>query len=295
PVLESIIQWHIKSTRYNIHVDEETGFVYGGTEGVQLTWMDAKVNDYVVTPRIGYPVEIQALWYNALNIYKSLLIDLNEDSFIYQPYLDKIKNNFSSHYWNEKEGYLYDFLDWHKNPNTDLRPNQIYAASLPFSLLSDLQTKRMIENVKTQLYTPYGLRTLNQKHIDFKATYQGNQYQRDSAYHQGTVWPFLLSEYFTILINLYGNKPETIQQIEESLIPLKEHFYKHECIHGISEIFDGDQPGEGKGTINQAWSVGALIQVLTKIEAAKIQFDKQRTPNIKKRTINNTQKETIRK
>ncbi|MEO5581668.1 MAG: amylo-alpha-1,6-glucosidase, partial [Saprospiraceae bacterium] len=223
PVLESIIQWHIKSTRYNIHVDEETGFVYGGTEGVQLTWMDAKVNDYVVTPRIGYPVEIQALWYNALNIYKSLLIELKEDSFTYQPYLDKIKNNFLTHYWNEKEGYLYDFLDWHKNPNTDLRPNQIYAASLPFSLLNDNQTKCMIENVKTQLYTPYGLRTLNEKHIDFRGIYQGNQHQRDSAYHQGTVWPILLGEYFTILINLYGDKPETIQQIEESLIPLKEH------------------------------------------------------------------------
>jgi predicted glycogen debranching enzyme len=284
PVLDSIIQWHIKGTRYNIHIDEETGFVYGGTEGVQLTWMDAKVNDYVVTPRIGYPVEIQALWFNALNIYKTLLNEVKDHSFTYQPYLDKIKNNFSAYYWNDKEGFLYDFLDWHKKPNTDLRPNQIYAASLPFSLVNDSQAKRMIEIVKDQLYTPYGLRTLNKNHADFKGIYQGNQYQRDTAYHQGTVWPFLLNEYFTVLINLFGNDPETIQQIEESLSPLKEHFYKHECIHGISEIFDGDQPKEGKGTINQAWSVGALIQILTKIET-----DKKLT---RKRNVNNKQKET---
>lgn len=265
PALKSIIDWHIKGTRYNIHIDAESGLVYGGIDGTQLTWMDAKVNGYVVTPRIGYPVEIQALWYNALNIYKEMLDDLKQGDFEYHPYLDKIKSCFLTHYWNEEEGYLYDFLGWDKKPDYDIRPNQIYAASLPFSLLDDKKTLRMMDKVKDQLYTPYGLRTLNKANPAFKGIYQGDAYQRDIAYHQGTVWPFLLGEYFSILLDVHDDD-SVIEEIESALQPLKEHFYKHECVYGISEIFDGDQPVEGKGTIHQAWSIGAMIQILTKIE-----------------------------
>lgn len=273
PALKSILDWHIKGTRYNIHIDAESGLVYGGTDGTQLTWMDAKVNGYVVTPRIGYPVEIQALWYNALNIYKEMLDDLKQGDFEYHPYLDKIKSCFLTYYWNEEEGYLYDFLGWDKRPDKDIRPNQIYAASLPFSLLDDKKTLRMMDKVKDQLYTPYGLRTLNKANPAFKGIYQGDAYQRDIAYHQGTVWPFLLGEYFSILLDVHDDD-SVIEEIESALQPLKEHFYKHECVYGISEIFDGDQPVEGKGTIHQAWSIGAMIQILTKIEEKRYLISK---------------------
>ncbi len=268
PALKEIIQWHVQGTRYQIKVHEVLGFLGGGEPGVQLTWMDAKVNDVVITPRTGYPVEIQALWYNALNIYK-LFCQIFEFNFDYQSILLNIETNFLRLYWNHDQGYLSDCLSYDLTPDLSFRPNQLYCASLPFKLMDASKTRRMFSTLRKKLWTPYGLRTLSTDHPDFKATYGGNPWQRDSAYHQGTVWPFLLSEYYKVFLNLEENSPEIIKQIENEILPMKEHFYKHDCILGISEIFDGEKPSAGKGTIHQAWSVGAMIQIVSWIEEIK--------------------------
>ncbi len=268
--LSDIIQWHLNGTRYHIHVTEE-GFLCGGEGMAQLTWMDAKVGDYVVTPRHGCPVEIQALWYNALKIYEVLAQELD---FPVQENMtarckhtsDMLAQNFKTWFLN-KDGYLNDVVAPDFSIDTSIRPNQIYVISLPFALLNKEEEERVFETVRKHLYTPFGLRTLSPNHPDFKPGYGGNQWERDTAYHQGTVWPFLLGDYFLALLKLQGNTPETCQEITTALDYLRVHFYEQDCIHGISEIFDGLEPGKGRGTVQQAWSVGALLMVLTAMES----------------------------
>jgi len=258
--LESVLQFHIEGTRYNIHVNDQ-GFLQGGEEGVQLTWMDAKVNDYVVTPRIGSPVEINVLWYNAMKIFREL-----SDAVSYKPSIDLkehlklIKKNFKGAFLNE-EGYLNDFIDLEGHPNTDFRSNQIYAVSLPFSLLNKKEEKKIVDLVEKKLLTDYGLRSLDQSNDDFVAIYQGDQWSRDTAYHQGTVWTFMIGEYIEAFLKVNKYTKKVKNQIAKLLSPLKEHFYERECVNGISEIFDGEKPNQGRGCIQQAWSVAAIIKV----------------------------------
>lgn len=263
--LSDIIRQHLDGTRYNIHTLDE-GFLYAGEEGVQLTWMDAKVDGYVVTPRHGCPVEIQALWYNALKIYLYFAdkTGLSKGDEIRKRALatsKAIKTNFKRYYLN-KSGYLYDVVVPEKSADDSLRPNQLYVLSLPFSLLSKADGKSVFKSVQKKLYTPLGLRTLAPDHPDFRSTYGGNTWERDTAYHQGTIWPFLLGEYYAAQRKLYGNTPKVNEEIKAGLEPLKEHFYEQVCLHGISEIFDGSEPRDGRGTAHQAWSVAAVIQTL---------------------------------
>jgi predicted glycogen debranching enzyme len=257
--LTEVLEAHIRGTRYNIHVTPE-GFLYGGEGIAQLTWMDARVGDYVVTPRHGCPVEINILWYNALKIYQYFAGKLSKDN-AYEEYIGKIEHNFRAFFWNEA-GYLNDVVLPTQAPDASIRPNQIYALSLPFTLLSDTEEKQVFDTVTKYLYTDYGLRTLNQEHPDFKPTYGGDQWQRDTAYHQGTVWPFLLGEYWSAYLKVHQYSLEAKETVKRMMIPLKNHFYHDNCLHGISEIFDGEKPAMGKGTIHQAWSIGALIQVI---------------------------------
>jgi predicted glycogen debranching enzyme len=258
--LESIIKYHIKGTRYNIHVNEQ-GFLQGGEQGTQLTWMDAKVNDYVVTPRRGCPVEINVLWYNALKIFDELSRAVGYDTKIdtHGGY-KKLEKNFKPAFLN-KEGYLNDFIHPNGEANTDFRSNQIYAVSLPFSLLNKHEEKTLVDLVGQKLLTDYGLRTLDQENQEFVAVYKGNQWSRDTSYHQGTVWPFILGEYIEayLKVNKYSKKAK--KEVAKMLQPLQAHFYEHECLHGISEIFDGRDPRQGRGCIQQAWSVAAIIKV----------------------------------
>jgi len=260
--LTNIIDWHIKGTRYNIHLTDK-GFIFAG-EGInQLTWMDARVGDYVVTPRHGCPVEIQALWYNALQILiffeKELKLNLNNETFsYYKDISQRLKGNFSKYFLNES-GYLNDLVIPNSKVDDAIRPNQVYVLSLPYPLLPKTKAKKVLGIIKKELYTPYGLRSLSKEHQEFKPQYGGDQWQRDTAYHQGTVWPFLFGDYFLALKNIEGNTPKVHKKIKNSLKDLKNHFYKEDCIHGISEIFDGLEPGMGRGTPHQAWSISALL------------------------------------
>ena len=263
--LADIIDWHIKGTRFNIHLTQE-GFLSAGEDKAQLTWMDARVGEYVVTPRHGCPVEIQALWYNAVKIYQFFAAEVNRTddngtADACEQLYSQMEKNFPIHFIND-DGYLNDVVLPDLKVDDSLRPNQIYVLSLPFSLLNKAQEKKVFATVKKQLFTPYGLRTLNSDHPDFKPLYGGDQWHRDTAYHQGTVWPFLLGDYFLAMKKLEGNSTAYRKHLKETVEVLKKHFYEADCIHGISEIFDGKTPCEGRGTTHQAWSIAALLMVL---------------------------------
>ncbi len=260
PVLKEIIDWHFKGTRYNIHANND-GLLYQGSDGQQLTWMDARVGDWVVTPRIGKAVEINALWYNALMIYADLLKLNNENDAakIFSTHADKIKNQFTEIYWNEEQQCLYDFIkDDYKN--RAVRPNQLFALSLPYTLIEGEKAELILKTVSEKLYTPVGLRSLSQDNPDYKGTYGGDQWHRDAAYHQGTVWSWLLGPYIDAIIKVKGTdgKAEAKKVIENFTY----HFSEH-CVGSISEIFDGDAPNAPRGCIAQAWSVGELLRVIT--------------------------------
>lgn len=264
--LTGILNHHLAGTRYNIHVTPE-GFLSGGEGLAQLTWMDARVGDHVVTPRHGRPVEIQALWYNALRIYQYFAGTLNKPYGKYQAVGDALQQNFKK-YFQRPDGSLNDVVT-DKGPDASIRPNQIYVVSLPFSLLDKSGEKKVVDIVREHLLTPYGLRTLSPEHPDFKPEYGGNPWQRDTAYHQGTVWPFLLGEYITAWLKVHDWSEQAREEALRLLEPLKKHFYQQGCIFGIAEIFDGQTPLNGKGTIHQAWSVGALIKTLTDLERVR--------------------------
>lgn len=263
--LGQIIDAYKNGTRYQIHETPE-GFIFAGEGIAQLTWMDARVGDYVVTPRHGCPVEIQALWYNALKIYQFFAEELKLDNKSLENTADsliKFEKHFIKEFWNEK-GYLNDVVMPWQNVDSALRCNQIYAVSLPFSPLKKPEQKAVVKSVEEHLLTPYGLRTLAPDHPDFKTEYSGDVWKRDKAYHQGTVWPFLLSEYVEAKLKTAGNTPKNKKALSALIKPLEQHFYTDNCLHGVSEIFDGLHPTTGKGTIQQAWSVAALIRILSK-------------------------------
>lgn len=266
--LHEILENYSKGTRFNIHEIEE-GFIYVGEEGFQLTWMDAKVNGEVITPRIGCPVEITMLWYNALKIYQFFCDKLKiEIASQYTISISKIEANFRTQFFND-EGFLNDVVIPNEKYDVRFRPNQIYALSLPYTILNKDEKISVFDKIKEKLYTPYGLRTLNVEDKEFIGEYSGDQWSRDNAYHQGTVWPFLLYEYFKVYFDLYGISLETKRHVLGELEALKKHFYEEEGLHCISEIFDGLNPSVGKGCINQAWSVAALLKLYIDFELDK--------------------------
>lgn len=259
--LLAILDAHKSGTRYGIHVTDE-GLLYGGKGTAQLTWMDARVGDYVVTPRHGCPVEINALWYNALKITIFFAKQLRKKPDMYALMLRRFEENFRVYFWN-KAGYLNDVVVPGSAPDASIRPNQLYALSLPFPLLNKIDQAQVLATVHEHLYTPYGLRTLSPHDPDFAAVYGGDQWLRDTAYHQGTIWPFLLGEYWPAYFRVHGDTPANRQKMYAELDTLKRHFYENDCLFGISEIFDGLHPQQGRGTANQAWSVSAIVKLLT--------------------------------
>ncbi len=259
--LLTILDAHIKGTRFGIHVTQD-GLLSGGQGIAQLTWMDARVGDYVVTPRHGCPVEINALWYNALKITLLFGTLLDKDTPQYESLLNQFERHFKEKFWNKK-GYLNDVIGHDQKPDTKIRPNQIYALSLPFPLLHPKEQAQVLSTVQQHLYTPLGLRTLSPEEPDFAATYEGDLWQRDSAYHQGTVWVFLLSEYWQAYGRVHPFSVAAHAEMMNAIATLKAHFYEEDCLYGISEIFDGLAPKQGRGTAHQAWSVAAVIQLLT--------------------------------
>ena len=264
PRLKEIIDWHIEGTRYNIHTTPE-GLIFGGEGLAQLTWMDARVGDFVVTPRQGCPVEINALWYNALRIFSTFGEILQQDHHSYLKLADQVLTAFRKFFITEA-GYLNDVIIPDGYVDNAIRPNQIYAISLPHSLLTKTESVKVLANIEDHLYTDYGLRTLNTESPAFKPHYGGNQWERDTAYHQGTVWAFLWGEYALAYLKVKGNTKKNSQELMHKLQSLKLHFYESDCLHGISEIFDGATPAQGRGCFQQAWSVGMLIKVLFEIQ-----------------------------
>lgn len=264
PKLKEILTAYRDGTHFNIYMLKE-GLIYGGEGLHQLTWMDAKVGDYVVTPRHGCPVEINALWYNAISIYLNFqkLCKIKDEGW--HQLASEVKAAFRKYFINA-QGYLNDVVIPDEYIDDAFRSNQVYALSLPYSMLTEKENKRLLESITEKLYTPYGLRSLSMDHPDFVGIYQGDQWHRDSAYHQGTVWGFLLGEYLLAYLNVHANSAKARKHILEMMGPMKEHFYHADCIHGISEIFDGENPGPGKGCIQQAWSVGMLLRVFDEIK-----------------------------
>jgi predicted glycogen debranching enzyme len=260
PLLTEIIDWHIKGTRYNIKMDDD-GLLYGGESGVQLTWMDAKVGDWVVTPRIGKPVEVNALWYNALVCMVYFSGILNQSASKYQEMVEKTRSHFSK-FWYEEGGYCYDVIDTPNGNDTSFRPNQIFAVSLPvmglgesLAPLQPLQQKMVVDKVGQKLLTSYGLRSLSIEHPDYVGVYGGNQLQRDGSYHQGTTWAWLIGHFVQAHLQVYHDRELT----RSFLLPMADHL-EDGCVGSISEIFDGDIPFTPRGCFAQAWSVAEVLR-----------------------------------
>ena len=243
----------------HIKVDPADELLSGGKEGVQLTWMDAKVGDWIVTPRRGKSVEINALWYNTLCTLGFLFVEMEmkEESEAYQIKAKKVLKNFNKLFWNENQNLLYDYVDG-MYKNDDLRPNQIYAISLPFKLLTKDRAKKVFEAVTKHLLTPKGLRSLSPSHKDYKGSYGGGVWSRDGAYHQGTVWGFLIGPYIDALLYIQGEKGRT------KATRILHQFFDHLNESGVgtvSEIFDAEPPYTSRGCIAQAWSVGEVLRL----------------------------------
>jgi predicted glycogen debranching enzyme len=259
-VLKEIIEHYQKGTRYNIHMDSD-GLIYAGVAGVQLTWMDAKVGDWVVTPRIGKAVEINALWYNALKIMSFLAreIDLSSESKDYNNLAQKVSKSFNDAFWIEEGQYLYDYIDGEMRSKA-IRPNQVFAVSLPYSMLSKKRQRNVVEIVKEHLLTPYGLRSLSPKDNDYIGRYCGNVCERDRAYHQGTVWAWLIGPYISAYAKAYAGNKDALKYIKGLFVPFYEHLFDA-GLGTVSEIFDGDPPHTPRGCISQAWSVAEILRV----------------------------------
>jgi predicted glycogen debranching enzyme len=258
-VLKDIVEWHERGTRYRIHVDVD-GLLFAGEEGVQLTWMDARAGGREVTPRTGKPVEIQALWYNALRVMESLAHEFGfgEDERKYGASAARTRASFERQFWNEEAGCLYDVVDGEVR-DLSIRPNQIIAASLTHSMLSGERARRVVEVIERELLTPYGLRSLTQGDPRYAGRYEGGPEARDAVYHQGTVWAWLLGPFITAYVKAHGRSLKSKQQAAEWLAPLREHL-KEAGLGHVSEIFDGDAPHTPRGCIAQAWSVAELLR-----------------------------------
>ncbi|HEV2765982.1 MAG TPA: amylo-alpha-1,6-glucosidase, partial [Pyrinomonadaceae bacterium] len=259
--LKEIIEWHERGTRYGIRVGMD-GLLTAGEEGAQLTWMDAKVGDRVITPRRGKPVEIQALWYNALRVMEELAREfgLREDEFRYGAMASYARRSFNEQFWNEEAGCLYDVVNGAER-DASLRPNQIFAVSLRHSMLSAERARQVVGAVERELLTPYGLRSLAPSDTRYAARYAGGPAERDAVYHQGTVWAWLIGPFVTAYLRVNGRTPEAVERARCLLAPLVGHLGES-CLGHVSEVFDGDAPHAPRGCAAQAWSAAELLRAL---------------------------------
>jgi len=262
PAVKKILDGYRNGTRYGIRMDQD-GLVAGGVDGVQLTWMDAKVGDWVVTPRHGKPVEVQALWIRALSVGESLAIRFGETTYARHCQQDRNRaaESFRQRFWYADGGYLYDVIDGPDGNDSSLRPNQLYALSLNEELLSKEQAESMLRVVEAELLTPFGLRTLSVRDFRYRGHYDGGVVERDGAYHQGTVWPFLLGPFVTAWVKVHGGKSAARKQARKFFEGLAAHL-KEACLGHVSEIFDGDAPHNPRGCFAQAWSVAEPLRAL---------------------------------
>ena len=246
PVLLDIVTWFERGTRHNIHEDSD-GLLVAGSAGDQLTWMDVKIGDWVVTPRYGKAVEINALWFNAL----SILAEFDRE---FAARAERVRTRFKELFWNGK--YLYDVVNGDER-DASLRPNQIFAISLPYPLIDGPLAESVLKTVEEKLLTPRGLRTLAADDPRFIPIYIGGPFYRDRAYHQGTVWSWLLGPYITALVRVRGEAG--VAEGKRILEEFEPHL-EEACVGSVSEIFDAMPPHSPRGCIAQAWSVAEILR-----------------------------------
>ncbi len=264
PILQDIMAWHHKGTRYHIKVDQD-GLLAAGEPGVQLTWMDAKVDDWVVTPRIGKPVEINALWIHALRLMARFAqhMDHAEEAQAYLDDAEKATTSFRQRYWYAAGGYLYDVIDGPQGDDASLRPNQLLAVSLEPALLPPETAKAVVDVCAQQLLTSYGLRSLAPTHEDYVGIFTGDRYARDGAYHQGTVWGWLIGPFVEAHYAVYQDREAALSYLR----PFAHHLTDL-GLGSISEVFDGNAPHLPRGCASQAWSVAEVLRMWVKLNRA---------------------------
>lgn len=258
PHLKEIVSAYEKGTDFSIYMEDD-GLIHAGSGLDQITWMDVRVGDWVATPRHGKPVEINALWYNALRIMESLCEKFDEDASAYRTRANQVKESFNAKFWDSSNQCLFDVVDGDE-PDDHIRPNQIYAVSLPFSLLPEEQEKAVVALVEKELFVGCGLRSLAPDHPDYHGIYCGALAKRDAAYHQGTAWGFLLGGFFSAYMKVNHHSSSAAQNAIRMLEPVRKHLTDSGCIGSISEIFDGDAPHNPRGCYAQAWSVGEVLR-----------------------------------
>ena len=263
PCLERIIEAYKRGTHHAIAMDTD-GLISAGAGLDQVTWMDVCVDGYLPTPRHGKPVEVNAYWYNALRIMEAFAAELGHKNSGYGALARKVKRSFVEKFYRKDKGYLKDVLSG-TAADEQLRCNQIWAVSLPFTMLSPAQERSVVDTVRRYLYTPCGLRTLQQEDSEYHGFYGGPQAERDRAYHQGTVWVFPLGAYYRAYLKTRGNTPEAADYVRTQLEAL-EPMLREGCVGQLPEIYDGDFPTESKGCFAQAWSVGELLRVYEAVE-----------------------------
>ncbi len=258
PHLKEIVSAYEKGTDFSIYMEDD-GLIHAGSGLDQITWMDVRVGDWVATPRHGKPVEINALWYNALRIMESLCEKFDEDASAYRARANQVKESFNAKFWDSSIQCLFDVVDGDE-PDDHIRPNQIYAVSLPFSLLPEEQEKAVVALVEKELFVGCGLRSLAPDHPDYHGIYCGALAKRDAAYHQGTAWGFLLGGFFSAYMKVNHHSSSAAENAVRMLEPVRKHLSDSGCIGSISEIFDGDAPHNPRGCYAQAWSVGEVLR-----------------------------------
>ena len=263
PVMTRIVHAYQTGTHHAIGMDGD-GLIHAGKGLDQVTWMDVCVDGILPTPRHGKPVEINAYWYNALRILQELAPAAGGDGGAYGLLAGKVRDSFVKQFWMEEKGYLKDVISG-TGADEQLRCNQIWAVTMPFTMLSPAQERRVVESVRRELYTPFGLRTLSPKDPEFHPFYGGSQRERDMAYHQGTIWPYPLGAYYLAYLKTHGNTARAAARVREQLGNM-EAMLREGCVGQLPEIYDGGDPGPSKGCFAQAWSVGELLRVYEALE-----------------------------
>jgi predicted glycogen debranching enzyme len=263
PSLEEIVRLHLAGTRFGIRVADD-GLLTQGAANLALTWMDAKVGDWVVTPRRGKPVEINALWYNAVRLLAQWCRSFDRDAAHLDAVAERTRAEFNRRFWFEPGQYLYDIVDGEAGDDSSLRPNQIFSLSLRYPVLDESRWRQVVDAVAERLLTPYGLRTLDSAHRDFKAQYFGDLRARDAAYHQGTVWAWLIGPFIDAWLRAYPGRREDARAL---LAAFDDHL-SDACIGTISEVFDASEPYAPRGCVAQAWSVAEVLRSLVRLQRA---------------------------
>jgi predicted glycogen debranching enzyme len=264
PTLESIIARHESGTDFGIGMDPRDGLIRGGAEGYALTWMDAKMDGWVVTPRRGKPVEIQALWYNALRLMERWAGTLGKPPARYADLAAEAAQSFNRRFWYEAGQYLYDLIDGENGDDASFRPNQIFTMSLAFPVLDQARWRPVVDQVRERLLTPYGLRTLDPADPEYHAHYEGRLKSRDAAYHQGLVWTWLIGHFVDAWRRVHGDTAGARVFLDAFAVHLGEA-----GLGTISEIFDAEPPFVARGCIAQAWSVAEVLRAMLATEGSR--------------------------